>query len=145
MQSGSKSGLNAMRVIGIVAIPGMMTGQILGGSPAMVAARYQMLIIYLIALCTLGVVLLNAWMAVHAGFDHQTNNDSILVAPQRFTKSKQINTWGMMVWVLGSVAGWVRQVIGHPGSFGTIAVMMPIANVTTIEDHLVPPNGNLKI
>jgi ABC-type iron transport system FetAB ATPase subunit len=51
----------------------------------------------------------------------------------------------MMVWVLGSVASWGQQVIRHPGSLGTIAVIMPVANVTTIEDHLVPPNGNLKI
>jgi putative ABC transport system permease protein len=151
IQAGTTPILNAMRVIGIIAIPGMMTGQILGGSPAMVAARYQMLIIYLIALCTLGVVLLNAWMAVHAGFDHPHNND-ILVAPQRFTKSKRINTLGMMVWVLGSVASWGQQVILHPGSLGrnvTLAVGTPAVapNVTTtIEDRLlVPPNGNLKI
>ena len=41
--------LNQMAIIGKVSIPGMMTGQILGGSPVMEAARYQMLVMYLIA------------------------------------------------------------------------------------------------
>jgi len=33
--------LNTMNVVGIVSIPGMMTGQILGGSDPATAARYQ--------------------------------------------------------------------------------------------------------
>ncbi|KAK9818197.1 hypothetical protein WJX72_008661 [[Myrmecia] bisecta] len=40
--------LNAMSVIGLVSIPGMMTGQILGGTSPSQAARYQMVIIFLI-------------------------------------------------------------------------------------------------
>lgn len=60
-----------MKVIGIISIPGMMPGQILGGSSAMVAARYQMLIIYLIATCTLGVLLMNSWIALQVAFDGQ--------------------------------------------------------------------------
>jgi len=38
-----------MFVIGLVSIPGMMTGQILGGTDPWQAAMYQMLIVYLIA------------------------------------------------------------------------------------------------
>ena len=30
-----------MNVIGLVSIPGMMTGQVLGGSPPLLAAKYQ--------------------------------------------------------------------------------------------------------
>ncbi|HJN74034.1 MAG TPA: iron export ABC transporter permease subunit FetB [Myxococcota bacterium] len=41
--------LNTMTVVGLVTIPGMMTGQILGGAPPEVAARYQILIMFLIA------------------------------------------------------------------------------------------------
>ena len=41
--------LNSMLVAGIVALPGMMTGQILAGSPPMEAAKYQLLILFLIA------------------------------------------------------------------------------------------------
>ena len=41
--------LNQMSVMGLIAIPGMMTGQILGGTPPMVAARYQQAIMFLIS------------------------------------------------------------------------------------------------
>jgi len=41
--------LNSMTVVGLVTIPGMMTGQILGGTPPELAARYQILILFLIA------------------------------------------------------------------------------------------------
>lgn len=41
--------LNAMTVAGLVTIPGMMTGQILGGTPPELAARYQVMIMFLIA------------------------------------------------------------------------------------------------
>ncbi|GAX72666.1 hypothetical protein CEUSTIGMA_g122.t1 [Chlamydomonas eustigma] len=40
--------LNQMSVIGLVSIPGMMTGQILAGSDPMVAAKYQMLIMFVV-------------------------------------------------------------------------------------------------
>ena len=44
--------LNSMNVIGLVAIPGMMTGQIIaGGSPGR-AVRYQMMIMYMVAAST---------------------------------------------------------------------------------------------
>ncbi len=61
--------LNTMSVVGLVTIPGMMTGQILGGTDPGLAARYQMLVMFLIsgatAAGTTGVVLL----AVRALFD----------------------------------------------------------------------------
>ncbi len=41
--------VNAMATAGIVSLPGMMTGQILAGSPPMEAAKYQLLILFLIA------------------------------------------------------------------------------------------------
>lgn len=41
--------INAMAAAGIVSLPGMMTGQILGGSPPVVAVQYQILIMFLIA------------------------------------------------------------------------------------------------
>jgi putative ABC transport system permease protein len=44
--------LNTMAVVGLVQIPGMMTGQILGGTAPDLAARYQILIIFLIAAAT---------------------------------------------------------------------------------------------
>lgn len=41
--------LNAMSAVGIVTIPGMMTGQILGGTDPILASRYQLVILFLIA------------------------------------------------------------------------------------------------
>ena len=41
--------INAMAVAGIVSLPGMMTGQLLAGSPPLEAAKYQILIFFLIA------------------------------------------------------------------------------------------------
>jgi putative ABC transport system permease protein len=41
--------LNGMSIMGLVSIPGMMTGQILGGTPPALAARYQITTMFLIA------------------------------------------------------------------------------------------------
>jgi len=41
--------LNTMSVVGLVVIPGMMTGQIIGGTSPSVAARYQIVIMYSIS------------------------------------------------------------------------------------------------
>ena len=50
--------VNSMAVVGIVSIPGMMTGQILGGGDPGIAARYQLFILFAIASGTaLGAVL----------------------------------------------------------------------------------------
>lgn len=51
---------NSMAVMGVVSLPGMMTGQILAGAPPAEAVRYQILIVFMIAACValaaLGVV-----------------------------------------------------------------------------------------
>ncbi|MGB3544800.1 ABC transporter permease [Rubrivirga sp.] len=51
---------NSMAVMGVVSLPGMMTGQILAGAPPAEAVRYQILIVFMIAACvalaSLGVV-----------------------------------------------------------------------------------------
>jgi putative ABC transport system permease protein len=55
--------INTMMVVGIVSLPGMMTGQLLSGTSPMSAVKYQIVIMFLIAsataLCTVGVVLLS--------------------------------------------------------------------------------------
>lgn len=52
--------INAMATAGLVSLPGMMTGQILAGAPPVEAVKYQILIMFLIAvgtgLGTLGAV-----------------------------------------------------------------------------------------
>ena len=49
MRTGMIPTINAMSAIGLVSIPGMMTGQILAGVAPMEAVKYQMLIMFLIA------------------------------------------------------------------------------------------------
>ncbi|MCA9521249.1 MAG: iron export ABC transporter permease subunit FetB [Myxococcales bacterium] len=44
--------INAMSAAGLVSLPGMMTGQILAGSPPTEAVKYQILIMFLIAVGT---------------------------------------------------------------------------------------------
>lgn len=54
--------LNSMMVMGVVSLPGMMTGQLLAGAAPADAVRYQIVIVFMIASCTalatMGVVLL---------------------------------------------------------------------------------------
>ncbi len=49
IRSGLMPIINAMSAAGIVSLPGMMTGQILGGTPPVEAVKYQILILLLIA------------------------------------------------------------------------------------------------
>ncbi len=56
-QAAIKAGLiptiNAMMVVGLVTLPGMITGQILAGADPLTAAVYQILIMFMLALATL--------------------------------------------------------------------------------------------
>ena len=61
--------VNAMAATGLVALPGMMTGQILAGAEPMQAVRYQMLIMFLIA----GGTVLGTVAAVLGGVRHLTD------------------------------------------------------------------------
>lgn len=61
--------LNTMNVIGLVAIPGMMTGQILGGASPIQAARYQMMILFLISSSACTVVIIAVSLAINTIID----------------------------------------------------------------------------
>ena len=65
--------INSMMVVGIVSLPGMMTGQLLAGVNPLQAVKYQIVIMFLIAsgtaLGTVGVVLLSYRRLF--GADHQ--------------------------------------------------------------------------
>lgn len=52
VRSGLIPIVNAMAAAGIVSLPGMMTGQILAGTPPSVAVKYQILIMFVIAVGT---------------------------------------------------------------------------------------------
>lgn len=52
LRSGLIPIINAMAAAGVVSLPGMMTGQILAGSPPLEAAKYQIMILLLITVGT---------------------------------------------------------------------------------------------
>ena len=81
-QAAVKAGLiptiNAMMIVGLVTLPGTITGQLLGGSEPLVAAIYQILIMFMLALSTL-----IAALVVTYGLAKQFFNSAMqLVIPQ---------------------------------------------------------------
>jgi len=76
--------INSMMVVGLVSLPGMMTGQIVSGMPPIEAVKYQIVIMFLIAsttaLGTVGVV----WLSFLRLFNtrHQFRADRLSQSPQ---------------------------------------------------------------
>ncbi|CAD7695220.1 unnamed protein product [Ostreobium quekettii] len=63
--------VNQMSVVGIVSIPGMMTGQILAGSPPLQAAKYQIAILFMISTATALGSIIAVFLAVMYIVDSQ--------------------------------------------------------------------------
>lgn len=62
MRSGMMPSINAMAAAGIVSLPGMMTGQILAGSPPAIAVKYQILVMLTITVGTgFGTLMAVSW------------------------------------------------------------------------------------
>lgn len=76
--------VNAMAAAGIVSLPGMMTGQILAGSPPLDAVLYQILIMFLIAAGTGLGTIVSVELAARRLFDerHRLRLDRLSVAPR---------------------------------------------------------------
>lgn len=69
IRSGLIPIINSMAVAGLVSLPGMMTGQILGGSSPQMAVRYQILIMFIIAAGTGFGTIAAIWMGSRRLFD----------------------------------------------------------------------------
>ncbi len=69
MRTGMIPIINSMAAAGVVSLPGMMTGQILGGSSPFDAVKYQILIMFLIAAGTGFGVLTAIWLISRRLFD----------------------------------------------------------------------------
>ncbi|MCP3868016.1 MAG: iron export ABC transporter permease subunit FetB [Gammaproteobacteria bacterium] len=63
--------INAMAAAGVVSLPGMMTGQILAGSPPLEAAKYQIMILLLIAVGTGLGAIFAVWVGSRRLFDQR--------------------------------------------------------------------------
>lgn len=61
----------SMAVMGLIALPGTMTGQILGGSSPALAIRYQIMLMITIFASSLISVLLTLWATIRRAFDKQ--------------------------------------------------------------------------
>lgn len=72
----------SMAVIGLVSLPGMMTGQILGGSDPGVAIKYQIMIMITIFTSSLLTVLLTIFLANRYAFDAYDNFRLLSLKPQ---------------------------------------------------------------
>jgi putative ABC transport system permease protein len=72
-RDGLKAALNpsiaSMATLGVVFLPGMMTGQIIGGSTPDTAIRYQIAIMITIFVCITGSVALTVLFSVRKSFD----------------------------------------------------------------------------
>lgn len=71
--------LNAMSVVGIVSLPGMMTGQILAGADPLAAVKYQIVVMFMLAAATsLGCIVI-AWVVYRRLFNerHQLRAERI--------------------------------------------------------------------
>ncbi len=71
MRTGMIPIVNAMAAAGLVSLPGMMTGQILAGSPPWEAVKYQILIMFLIASGTGGGIMTGITLASKRLFDER--------------------------------------------------------------------------
>ena len=69
MRAGMIPTINAMAAAGVVSLPGMMTGQILAGSPPLEAVKYQIVILFLITAGTIFGTVGAVWTASRRLFD----------------------------------------------------------------------------
>ena len=63
--------INSMAIAGLVSLPGMMTGQILSGTPPLEAVKYQIMIFYLISAGTGFGIMLAVWLISNRLFDER--------------------------------------------------------------------------
>jgi putative ABC transport system permease protein len=82
VRTGMITIINSMMVVGIVSLPGMMTGQLVSGMAPIQAVKYQIVIMFLVAsataLGTVGVVLLSFLRVFN--IDHQFLSERISTA-----------------------------------------------------------------
>ncbi|KAI0695372.1 UPF0014-domain-containing protein [Cytidiella melzeri] len=96
--------INQMSVLGIIAIPGMMTGAILGGSSVQQAARLQMVIMFMISSCTAlsSIVTTIFALSVVVDNEHRVRTDRIENRPHAVYRARD--------WVGGKVVDGVKSV-----------------------------------
>ena len=74
--------INAMMVVGVVSLPGMMTGQILAGTDPLVAVKYQIVVMFMIAASTSLGCMLMALAVYRRLFNAQHQLEAELIRPR---------------------------------------------------------------
>lgn len=80
MRTGMMPIINSMAAAGLISLPGMMTGQILGGTPPIEAVKYQILIMFLIGAGTGFGVVSAIWLSGNHLFDKRHRLKTELIA-----------------------------------------------------------------
>ncbi|KAH0832981.1 hypothetical protein J3R83DRAFT_11959 [Lanmaoa asiatica] len=98
--------INQMSVIGIISIPGMMTGAILGGSSVEQAAKLQMIIMFMISASTAlaSIVTTVVTLSVVVDSEHRVRPDRVDV--------KEHAIWRARNWVFARIVDGVKGVVG---------------------------------
>ncbi|MCW0483648.1 ABC transporter permease [Gaoshiqia sediminis] len=79
IRTGMAPNIATMATVGLVSLPGVMTGQILGGSDPVLAVKYQIMVMIIIFFTSLFSNVLQLLFAVHQGFDrHDKLNRDLL-------------------------------------------------------------------
>ena len=106
--------INNMSVLGIIAIPGMMTGAILGGSSVQQAAKLQMIIMFMITASTTLATIFTTFSAMLLAVDneHRIRGERIIDQSQGITERVVfgLNLKAFWPWLKGlfKAAGNVR-------------------------------------
>jgi hypothetical protein len=79
--------INMMNVVGIVSIPGMMTGQLLGGASPLIAAKYQMTILWLL-LTTRSI---STYVAIHLVIRNALFDSSSRLTSEKVLRRAKLN------------------------------------------------------
>jgi ABC-type multidrug transport system fused ATPase/permease subunit len=94
--------LNMLSIVGVVSIPGMMTGQLLGGSTPLVAAEYQMAILFLLAATTT----ISTYLSVVLAIKHAVMSPEQRLTPERIvTKTGSKVSIDVAIWQGAKDAG----------------------------------------
>lgn len=93
-------------VIGIISIPGMMTGAILGGSSVEQAAKLQMIIMFMISASTAlaAIVTTVITLSVVVDNEHRVRTDRV--------DTKEHAIWRARNWVLAQIVSGVKHLVG---------------------------------
>lgn len=87
IRTGMTTMINAMMVVGLVSLPGMMTGQLLAGVNPVQAVKYQIILMFLIASTTMfGTI-----CVVLLGYRQMFNSSHQFIAPLPYAKKPRTN------------------------------------------------------